>query len=108
MPIDILKIDRSFTSRISDSGEPVTTAVLQLAEAMNLVTVAEGIKTPEQAAWLAGQDCDCLQGFLISAPLTSSAFARYVPSRRVGRGLSQPGPLPRSTKSATIGPMTAS
>lgn len=83
VPVDVLKIDRSFTSRIVEGeDEPVTTAVLQLAESMGLATVAEGIEAEHQARWLAGKHCHCLQGFLFSRPLVPTDIPPFLHGHR--------------------------
>jgi len=71
-PIDILKIDRSFVSRLtnSDNGPELARAVITLGETLGLETVAEGIELEAQAAALLALGCVAGQGFLY-APATS-------------------------------------
>jgi EAL domain-containing protein (putative c-di-GMP-specific phosphodiesterase class I) len=70
LPVDILKIDRSFVS-----GDQPSTAVLEMivamAKALDLKTIAEGVETQEQKDWLVREGCDYLQGYLISKPISS-------------------------------------
>ncbi|WP_333494490.1 cyclic di-GMP phosphodiesterase [Kluyvera sp. CHPC 1.251] len=70
--LDYLKIDRGFVNAIGRETitSPVLDAVLTLAHRLNLVTVAEGVETEEQASWLRDHGVDYLQGYLISRPLT--------------------------------------
>ena len=70
--LDYLKIDRGFVNAIGRETitSPVLDAVLTLTQRLNLVTVAEGVETEEQAAWLREHGVDYLQGYLISRPLT--------------------------------------
>ena len=70
--LDYLKIDRGFVNAIGRETitSPVLDAVLTLTHRLNLVTVAEGVETEEQAAWLREHGVDFLQGYLISRPLT--------------------------------------
>lgn len=70
--LDYLKIDRGFVNAIGRETitSPVLDAVLTLTQRLNLVTVAEGVETEEQAAWLRAHHVDYLQGYLISRPLT--------------------------------------
>ncbi len=72
LPVDILKIDKSFTDRIlADGGdEPVISAAFHVARSMGLVTVAEGVEVEHQAEWLKSQSCDLLQGYLFSQPIS--------------------------------------
>jgi len=70
--LDYLKIDRGFVNAIGHETvtSPVLDAVLTLSHRLNLVTVAEGVETQEQATWLSEHGVDYLQGYLISRPLT--------------------------------------
>ncbi|MBF0335299.1 MAG: EAL domain-containing protein [Alphaproteobacteria bacterium] len=73
MPIDSLKIDRSFVRDLGvdrDDAEIVST-IIAMAHNLKLKAVAEGVETAEQAAWLRAQGCDEIQGFLISRPVSA-------------------------------------
>ncbi len=74
--IDELKIDKSFVSDIlSDhDSRKVITAIIALAHNLNLTVVAEGVETEEQFEFLRGRDCDEIQGYYLSRPLSSEAF----------------------------------
>jgi EAL domain-containing protein (putative c-di-GMP-specific phosphodiesterase class I) len=65
-PIDILKIDRSFVSRLtnSDNGPELASAVITLGETLGLDTVAEGIEVEAEVTALLGLGCVAGQGFL--------------------------------------------
>jgi diguanylate cyclase (GGDEF)-like protein len=67
LPVDILKIDRTFTASGVDST--LMKAILQLAEGLSLHTVAEGVESAEQAAALRGLGCQYAQGYLYSRPV---------------------------------------
>jgi EAL domain-containing protein (putative c-di-GMP-specific phosphodiesterase class I) len=69
-PVDVLKLDRSFVTSISggSGAEAVPAAVLQLAAALGLDVVAEGIETPEQLQVLRRLGCRTAQGYLLGAP----------------------------------------
>jgi EAL domain-containing protein (putative c-di-GMP-specific phosphodiesterase class I) len=80
-PIDILKIDRSFVSRLtnSDNGPELARAVITLGETLGLDTVAEGIESEAQLAALLALGCVAGQGFLFAEAgplehLVSSVF----------------------------------
>ena len=72
LPIDRVKIDRSFTSTIFDKPESMAIihAILGLARSLNIQVVAEGIETQGQLDVVAEQGCEEIQGFLLSRPLS--------------------------------------
>jgi diguanylate cyclase (GGDEF)-like protein len=79
MPLHELKIDRSFIKNLphNNNAIAIVDSVLSLAKSLNLTVVAEGVETPEQAAFLTARHCHQLQGFLFSRPLAADAFAAY-------------------------------
>ena len=72
-PIHALKIDQSFIRGISDRGKNtdavITKAIVSLAHALNLKTVAEGVERPQEKEYLRSIGCDDMQGYLFSKPL---------------------------------------
>lgn len=74
LPIDRLKIDRSFVHDIGrDPGdEAICRAIIQLARTLGLETVAEGIEREDQASFLLAEGCQYAQGFLYSRPLPAN------------------------------------
>jgi diguanylate cyclase (GGDEF)-like protein len=79
LPIDTLKIDRSFvTGMIGDSDKvAIVRAILSLAEALGMATTAEGIETPALADTLAGLGCTTGQGFLYAEPLSADDAFKF-------------------------------
>jgi diguanylate cyclase (GGDEF)-like protein len=71
LPVDILKIDRSFVNELNGTpeGAAVTEAVIRLSQALHLRTVAEGIETTAQAEELLRLGCDTGQGYLYARPM---------------------------------------
>jgi diguanylate cyclase (GGDEF)-like protein/PAS domain S-box-containing protein len=72
LPIDTLKIDRSFISKITEKPESnrnIVEAIISLAHKLNMSVVAEGVETPEQCAMLLDMNCEFGQGYLFSQPL---------------------------------------
>ena len=55
----------------------IVAAIIDMAENLGLLTIAEGVETEEQLSWLRAQGCDELQGYLFSRPLPAAAFAAY-------------------------------
>ena len=70
-PLDILKVDRSFVEElgVSVEGEEIVSAVINLAHALGLKVVAEGVETTLQLEVLQSFECDLAQGYLFSKPL---------------------------------------
>ncbi|MEM9037307.1 MAG: bifunctional diguanylate cyclase/phosphodiesterase [Actinomycetota bacterium] len=76
LPIDILKIDRSFVSRLEDAkAQKIVAAIVGLAKALQLRTIAEGVEQAEQADLLRDLGCDEAQGFLWSRPVPIGELA---------------------------------
>ena len=75
-PLDFLKIDRSFVSRLGVSArdDAVVEAVIDLAHAHDLVVVGEGVETLEQLAALRRAGCDRAQGYLMGKPMPADDF----------------------------------
>ena len=81
LPLDTLKIDRSFVADMTSGaqGLAVVSTIVNLAHALKLKVVAEGVETEEQARLLRLLGCDEMQGFLISKALPRDEFeARYL------------------------------
>ncbi|GEM85170.1 EAL and GGDEF domain-containing protein [Meiothermus hypogaeus] len=70
LPLDRLKIDRSFISYLGSSvrDEKLIRAAIDLAHSLEAEVVAEGVETPEQLEWLLENDCDLVQGYLMGHP----------------------------------------
>jgi len=72
-PISKLKIDRSFINNIcTNTGDAtITAAIISMAKQLNLRVIAEGVETEAQLAFLRDHDCDEMQGYFFSRPLTA-------------------------------------
>jgi EAL domain-containing protein (putative c-di-GMP-specific phosphodiesterase class I) len=77
LPIDTLKIDRSFINRLDRDarGRTLTELILNVARAYDMDVIAEGVETADQLDLLLGLGCDQAQGFLMSRPVSQDAFA---------------------------------
>lgn len=80
LPFDTLKIDMSFVRKIQDNGEGGTIAatIAAMAHALNKQVVAEGVETQAQLDFLRKHDCELIQGYYFSRPLTAEATATFV------------------------------
>ena len=75
LPVDTLKIDRSFTSRLPESSAcTLVSTIIGLARAFKMTTVAEGVETHEQLILLGRVGCDESQGYLHSRPIAAHDF----------------------------------
>lgn len=80
LPIDALKIDRSFVRDIVEGreGAAIVKAVISLARHMRLQVIAEGVETAPQAEFLLAQGCDDAQGYFFSVPLPSEMMPQFL------------------------------
>jgi len=70
LPLDKIKIDRSFVSALDrDGGDTITAAVITLCHTIGLTCVAEGVETQMQCDMLRAAGCEHAQGYLFSRPL---------------------------------------
>jgi EAL domain-containing protein (putative c-di-GMP-specific phosphodiesterase class I) len=81
LPVDCLKVDRSFVAELADGHAEIASAVIALAHTLNLSTVAEGVETVEQAAELARLGAQYLQGYSLAKPMTGGHAAAWFASR---------------------------
>jgi diguanylate cyclase (GGDEF)-like protein len=82
LPVDTLKIDRSFISglTVSHESKSVVRALVQLGKALSIETLAEGIEQPQELAFLQEAECDSGQGFLYARPLEAPAAEAFLRS----------------------------
>jgi diguanylate cyclase (GGDEF)-like protein len=71
LPVDVLKIDRSFVVRMRDAGYPrnIVAMIVSLAHTLGLKVIAEGVEDAEQVRLLRDLGCDQIQGYLVSRPV---------------------------------------
>jgi diguanylate cyclase (GGDEF)-like protein len=76
LPVDTLKIDRTFVKNIARDAEDaaISAAIIRLAHSLSMKVVAEGVDEAEQVEVLRGLGCDALQGFLWGSPAPAEAF----------------------------------
>ncbi|MGB3424580.1 MAG: EAL domain-containing protein [Castellaniella sp.] len=75
-----LKIDQSFVRDIDSDmdDQAIASAIIQMARSLSMSTIAEGVETAEQLAFLKASGCDDIQGYHFSRPLDPDAFERFV------------------------------
>ena len=83
-PVDMLKIDRSFVKGIPANGNDraITSAIIALAHCLHLKVIAEGVETEEQLSFLRSENCDEIQGYHFSQPLSENGVAKLLQSGR--------------------------
>ncbi len=84
LPVDYLKIDRSFIIDIAkdDSDQAIVAAIITMAHRLNLKVIAEGVEDEDQLALLKEMDCDAVQGYLYSRPLGFDQFSDFFQMRK--------------------------
>lgn len=80
LPIDVLKIDRSFITALPGDTDDaaISEAIIRLGQTLQLEIVAEGVETRAQYEFLHGLGCDTIQGYHIAAPLPAPDFEEFV------------------------------
>jgi diguanylate cyclase (GGDEF)-like protein/PAS domain S-box-containing protein len=75
-PIDVLKIDRSFVNDITIDPDDaaIVASIISLAHSLRLQVIAEGVETEDQLVYLCEHDCDQMQGYFFSRPVTADAI----------------------------------
>ena len=76
LPLDIIKVDQSFVAKLpgNQNDAVIARAIIGLAKSLDLGSVAEGIETAEQEAFLRELGCDQFQGYLYSRPVSAAQF----------------------------------
>jgi diguanylate cyclase (GGDEF)-like protein len=78
LPVDELKIDKSFLFNMSEHSDKVIKAMIDLAHSLKLKVVAEGVETKAMLELLADMQCDYAQGYYIAKPLSADAIAQFL------------------------------
>jgi len=79
LPVDELKIDRSFVTELPDNRKDVAIvrATIELAHSLGIEVLAEGVESRPAMRWLANMGCERAQGFLISRPMPAETFSQW-------------------------------
>src|ERR1700730_6611191 len=86
-PFDKIKIDRSFISELGESGDclAIIRAITNLGSSLGIATLAEGVETKKQLAWLLEAGCTEMQGYLFSRPVPASEITELLGPHRISR-----------------------
>ena len=100
LPIDTLKIDRSFVEKIADvdGTRPIVETIMSLARSLGMQTVAEGVETQAQLEIIRELRCDLIQGYLFSRPICAADVLLMLQTRSSSAGL---GPIPAHAPTPT-------
>jgi diguanylate cyclase (GGDEF)-like protein/PAS domain S-box-containing protein len=87
LPIDVLKIDRSFVTGLphNENDASITKAIIMMAHSLGLKVVAEGVEQRQQLRFLAENGCDNAQGYLFSRPVPAAEMARMAGAQVLDR-----------------------
>ncbi|HYZ16777.1 MAG TPA: EAL domain-containing protein, partial [Candidatus Acidoferrum sp.] len=88
LPVDAIKIDRTFTAGLpgDDGDEAIVEAVIAIGRRLRANVIAVGVETAEQAAWLREAGCRYAQGFHFAAPMPAQAFDAWLAASHETRG----------------------
>jgi len=100
-PIDTLKIDKTFVDDVTTNEDDaaIAKAIVMMGHALEITVIAEGVETPQQLEYLTSLNCDVMQGYLFSPPLSKDSFTELlmeqlrVTSPTVERGTTRLQPL---------------
>ena len=89
LPINELKVDRSFVDGIADDAgdRSIATAIIQMAHALGMGVVAEGVETEEQLHTLHVLGCEVAQGYYFHRPMTATTLAKLMISQQISKDL---------------------
>ena len=80
LPVDVLKIDRSFVTGLPDNRNDasIAKAIITMAHSLFLKVIAEGVEHERQLEFLADNECDEVQGYLLSRPVAAPEMTRLM------------------------------
>ncbi len=87
LPIDVIKIDKSFISKLPHDRRTiaVVTSIISLAESLDMVTIGEGAESKSQVDWLQTHGCKTIQGYYFYKPMSADQFERLVTEGNIYR-----------------------
>jgi EAL domain-containing protein (putative c-di-GMP-specific phosphodiesterase class I) len=88
IPLDYLKVDRSFVSGLPEDSDSraIVRAILAMSDSLGLRVIAEGVETLDQAQLLKDMGCDTLQGYFFSKPVPAEDIPALLTGRWVIEG----------------------
>jgi len=88
LPVDKLKLDRSFIHELphSDEGKAITSSIISLTHDLAMKVIAEGVKTQQQSELLSEQGCDYIQGYYYYHPLEAEKICEILLAKNFQNG----------------------
>ncbi len=85
LPIDTIKIDKSFVRdiKVDANDAAIVTAIIKMSHSLHFKVIAEGVETFEQLQYLKEFECDEIQGYFISKPISAEAFAELLAENKI-------------------------
>jgi EAL domain-containing protein (putative c-di-GMP-specific phosphodiesterase class I) len=101
-PFDKIKIDRAFIANVDRNHQSaaIVRAIISLGQSLGLPVLAEGVETPGQLAFLAAENCEEVQGFLLGRPAPIAQHRALVEGRADITVTPSAAPAPRRAQSA--------
>ncbi|MEA5092044.1 hypothetical protein SDC9_12836 [bioreactor metagenome] len=86
LPVETIKIDKSFIDMIDNDvpGAKMIGAIINMANAINMTVVAEGVETESQLSYLVKEGCSCVQGYFFSKPLKEQDAYKFIQTYNKG------------------------
>jgi EAL domain-containing protein (putative c-di-GMP-specific phosphodiesterase class I) len=105
LPISVLKVDRTFIVDIETNAAAATiaAAIINMAQALGKLVVAEGVETQGQMGFLDRAGCEFVQGYVFSRPVDADAFAAFARKSRSGTSVVSAAPTAREAVEVTSG-----
>jgi EAL domain-containing protein (putative c-di-GMP-specific phosphodiesterase class I) len=105
LPISVLKVDRTFIVDIetSTAAATIAAAIINMAQALGKLVVAEGVETQGQMGFLDRVGCEFVQGYVFSRPVDADAFAAFARKSRSGTSVVSAAPTAREAVEVTSG-----
>ncbi|WP_235564510.1 bifunctional diguanylate cyclase/phosphodiesterase [Modestobacter sp. Leaf380] len=105
LPVDCLKVDRSFVAELADGRPQITSAVVALAASLGLESTAEGVETEEQARALGALGATHLQGFGIATPMDAADTTAWFAAQAARAAATSPTVISATASSPTVVPV---
>ncbi len=83
LPVDFIKIDKSFLDNIDDKGEKLITSIISMIRTLGIYSVAEGVETKEHVSFLRKSGCDIAQGFYYSKAIPIEEFEKLISKNKL-------------------------